>query len=161
MEDIITTDPRDAMLIMLNERVGELETTIHTLTQAITTLSNQTQLILDGITSSVSEITFSITEILETLPDHEISNTINNTLKDYVEISDIYIHRVPTRHSLVNVFIQTKQPHVVDALRSHLQVKKTLLFRQNLAFLKMERSSLATVQYIQQTTPAHISQHRH
>lgn len=132
MDDIVSTDPRDAFLIMLNDRVGELETQMHSINSKLDKLldqfcvvSSDCVVITLGLTSEVP-----LDNWFKKETDRELAQLIYNTcLKNTsFEIEKIYIHHYSDLYNLVHkaskevsVYLKFKRPYVYSTIEPLLR----------------------------------------
>lgn len=95
MDELIVSDPRDSFLIMLNERVGELETQLHSVNNKLDKLLEHfinvslrcLMVVLKIPSSSSDELLFHPDK------DEELAQLIYESVNSIFEIDKIYINR--------------------------------------------------------------------
>lgn len=128
MEDIVSNDPRDAFLLMLNERVGALETQMHSIHEKLDILLNQFHvvstdcvLITLGLPSEVSTDNWFKPET-----DGHMAKLIYDAYKCF-EIEKIYIEHFSCVFDTYNaskdltVYIKLKKPLVYVTIEPMLK----------------------------------------
>ena len=147
MEDIITTNPRDAMLIMLNERVGAIETTLYTLTQAITTFSNQTQVLMEGLTSRWFNISIEVEVFkLNSVTNNHIAKIIFDSLSTDFEIQDVYIYRLTPYSQYVSAIAQMNKIYSTKVLDKHLKAVFMDIYEQGIKYINIHHTCEVAIQ---------------
>lgn len=124
--EIAVKDPRDAFLLMLNERVGELETSMHQLTAKLdilidrfTTITTKTVNIMLGLPYNSSP-----EQLFHKENDAQLAQIVFETINPLFEIEEMYIYHPGTRCTDANIYLVFKKEYVFHCVEKAIDYNK-------------------------------------